>query len=81
MWICQCSYLKEEWRGRVPETSQDICSRFDNVRFILLELNVDWFPFADATLKRVVIQRLVYDLLEAPSHKSPPVRSNDDNIH
>ncbi|GJU64133.1 probable ubiquitin-like-specific protease 2B isoform X2 [Tanacetum coccineum] len=35
-------------------------------------LNVDWFPFADATLKRVVIQRLVYDLLEAPSHKSPP---------
>ncbi|PWA91648.1 ulp1 protease family, C-terminal catalytic domain-containing protein [Artemisia annua] len=111
------SYLKEEWRGRVPETSEDICSRFDNLRFISLELpqqpnsydcglfllhyvelfleqapinfnpfkisqsvdflNMDWFPPADASLKRVVIQRLVYDLLEAPS----PVHANDDNFH
>nr|GFB91066.1 probable ubiquitin-like-specific protease 2B [Tanacetum cinerariifolium] len=31
------SYLKEEWRGRVPEMSEDICSRFDNLRFISLE--------------------------------------------
>ncbi|GKC27744.1 probable ubiquitin-like-specific protease 2B isoform X2, partial [Tanacetum coccineum] len=44
-------------------------------------LNVDWFPPADASLKRVVIQRLVYDLLEAPSHEAPPVRANDDKIH
>lgn len=42
---------------------------------------MDWFPPADASLKRVVIQRLVYDLLEAPSHEAPPVRANDDNFH
>nr|GEV81260.1 probable ubiquitin-like-specific protease 2B isoform X1 [Tanacetum cinerariifolium] len=116
----QRCYLKEEWRGRVPETSEDICSRFHNLSFISLELlqlpnsfdcglfllhyvelfleqalvnfnpikisqsvdflNVDWFPPAHASLKRVVIQRLVYDLLEAPSHEAPPVRANDDNI-
>nr|KAJ0215273.1 hypothetical protein LSAT_V11C300137050 [Lactuca sativa] len=29
-------------------------------------LNTDWFPPADASLKRVVIQRLVYDLLQQP---------------
>ena len=32
-------------------------------------------------VKRLVIQRLVYDLLEAPSHEAPPVRVNDDNFH
>nr|GEZ87284.1 probable ubiquitin-like-specific protease 2B isoform X2 [Tanacetum cinerariifolium] len=112
------NYLKEEWRGRVPETSEDICLRFHNLRFISLELpnsfdcslfllyyvelfleqapvnfnpikisqsvdflNVDWFPPTHASLKRVVIQILVYDLLEAPSHEAPLVRANDDNIH
>nr|KAJ0212017.1 hypothetical protein LSAT_V11C400227230 [Lactuca sativa] len=100
------SYLKEEWKGRQQEASEDISSRFDNLRFISLELpqqpnsfdcglfllhyvelfleqapinfnpfkitksvhflNTDWFPPADASLKRVVIQRLVYDLLQQP---------------
>ncbi|KAL7586649.1 hypothetical protein Lser_V15G40442 [Lactuca serriola] len=77
------SYLKEEWKGRQQDTSKDISSRFDNLRFISLELpqqpnsfdyglfllhylNTDWFPPADASLKRVVIQRLVYDLLQQP---------------
>ncbi|CAI9268954.1 unnamed protein product [Lactuca saligna] len=31
-----------------------------------IELNTDWFPPANASLKRVVIQRLVYDLLQQP---------------
>ncbi|CAI9296180.1 unnamed protein product [Lactuca saligna] len=100
------SYLKEEWKGRQQEASKDISSRFDNLRFISLELpqqpnsfdcglfllhyvelfleqapinfnpfkitksvhflNTDWSPPADASLKRVVIQRLVYDLLQQP---------------
>ena len=51
------------------------------IRLHIFQLNVDWFPPADASLKRVVIQRLVYDLLEAPSHEAPPVRANDDNFH
>ncbi|GKC47430.1 hypothetical protein Tco_1065152 [Tanacetum coccineum] len=37
---CMNSYLKEEWRGRVPETSEDICSKFDNLRFISLEFTL-----------------------------------------
>ncbi|CAI9259946.1 unnamed protein product [Lactuca saligna] len=100
------SYLKEEWKERKQEASEDICSRFDNLRFISLELpqqqnsfdcglfllhyvelfleeaplhfnpfkitnsfnflNMDWFPPADASLKRVVIQKLICDLLENP---------------
>nr|KAJ0209601.1 hypothetical protein LSAT_V11C400217670 [Lactuca sativa] len=32
------SYLKEEWKGRQQEASKDISSRFDNLRFISLEL-------------------------------------------
>ncbi|KAI7731996.1 hypothetical protein M8C21_030184 [Ambrosia artemisiifolia] len=33
------SYLKEEWKGRrLQEASEDISSRFDNIRFISLEL-------------------------------------------
>lgn len=32
----------------------------------MTQLNTDWFPPADASLKRVVIQRLVYDLLQQP---------------
>nr|KAJ0187446.1 hypothetical protein LSAT_V11C900488950 [Lactuca sativa] len=100
------SYLKEEWKGRQQEASEDISSRFDNLHFISLELpqqpnsfdcglfllhyvelfleqapinfnpfkitksvhflNTDWFPPADASLKRVVIHSLVYDLLQQP---------------
>ncbi|KAK1406711.1 hypothetical protein QVD17_38319 [Tagetes erecta] len=114
------SYLKEEWKGRVQEASEDIFSRFDNMRFISLELpqqpnsfdcglfllhyvelflekaplyfnpfhitksadflNVDWFPPAEASLKRAIIQRLVYDLLEQPALEAPPsMTPNDDN--
>ncbi|KAI3685957.1 hypothetical protein L1987_79626 [Smallanthus sonchifolius] len=117
------SYLKEEWKGRLQEASEDISSRFDNMRFISLELpqqpnsfdcglfllhyvelfldqapvyfnpfhitrsvnflNVDWFPPAEASLKRAVIQRLVYDLLEQPALEAPPsmAANDDDNIH
>ncbi|KAL7602702.1 hypothetical protein Lser_V15G17653 [Lactuca serriola] len=39
---------------------------FDCGLFLLHYLNTDWFPPADASLKRVVIQRLVYDLLQQP---------------
>lgn len=110
------SYLREERRGRVQEASEDISSRFDNLRFISLELpqqpnsfdcglfllhyvelfldqapinfnpfkitksvnflNEEWFPPADASLKRVVIQRLIFDLLEQPSHEAPSMAAN-----
>ncbi|KAL8243146.1 hypothetical protein R6Q59_009404 [Mikania micrantha] len=118
------SYLKEEWKGRLQEASEDISSRFDNMRFISLELpqqpnssdcglfllhyvelfleqapvyfnpfhitksvnflNVDWFPPAEASLKRAVIQRLVYDLLDQPSLEAPPsiaANGDDNNIY
>nr|GFB28996.1 probable ubiquitin-like-specific protease 2B [Tanacetum cinerariifolium] len=98
----QRCYLKEEWRGRVPETSEDICLRFHNLRFISLELPqppnsfdcglfllhyVELFleqapvNFNPIKISQSVNFRLVYDLLEAPSHEAPPVRANDDNIH
>ncbi|XP_024976442.1 probable ubiquitin-like-specific protease 2B isoform X1 [Cynara cardunculus var. scolymus] len=112
------SYLREEWKGRVKEASEDISSRFDNLRFISLELpqqpnsfdcglfllhyvelfldqaptnfnpfkitksvnflNEEWFPPADASLKRVVIQRLIYDLLEKPSHEASSMAANEE---
>ncbi|GLT60609.1 hypothetical protein SLA2020_333670 [Shorea laevis] len=98
------SYLWEEWKGRHKETSEDISSRFLNLRFVSLELpqqensfdcglfllhylelflaeaptnfspfkitkfsnflNVDWFPPTEASLKRTLIQRLIFELLE-----------------
>ncbi|XP_076922302.1 putative ubiquitin-like-specific protease 2B, partial [Bidens hawaiensis] len=103
------SYLKEEWKARQHVDSEDISSRFDNLRFISLELpqqqnlfdcglfllhyvelfleqapvqfnpfkvsesfnflNVDWFVPAEASLKRVLIQKLIRDLLENPNQE------------
>ncbi|KAL7611206.1 hypothetical protein Lser_V15G13415 [Lactuca serriola] len=34
------SYLKEEWKGRQQEASKDISSRFNNLRFISLEVTI-----------------------------------------
>ncbi|XP_022012411.1 probable ubiquitin-like-specific protease 2B isoform X1 [Helianthus annuus] len=112
------SYLKEEWKARQHEVSEDIASRFDNLRFISLELpqqqnmfdcglfllhyvelfleqaplhfnpfkisksfnflNEDWFPPAEASLKRVVIQKLICDLLENPNQE-PSLSTADDD--
>ncbi|GKA85712.1 probable ubiquitin-like-specific protease 2B isoform X3 [Tanacetum coccineum] len=62
------SYLKEEWRGRVPETSEDICSKFDNLRFISLEtreientsdgrrgLGITWFSLSINIESRILL--------------------------
>lgn len=102
------SYLLEEWKERQKETSEDISSKFLNLRFLSLELpqqencsdcglfllhyaelfiaeapanfnpfrinkfdyflKPDWFMPAEASLKRVHIQRLIYELLESRSH-------------
>ncbi|KAI3758344.1 hypothetical protein L6452_05904 [Arctium lappa] len=115
------SYLKEEWKGRQQGASEDISSRFDDLRFISLELpqqqnsfdcglfllhyvelfleqapshfnpfkiskgfnflNVDWFPPADASLKRVVIQRLICDLLEKPYQESCSTAGNEEHCN
>lgn len=115
------SYLKEEWKERNQGASEDICSRFDNLRFLSLELpqqqnsfdcglfllhyvelflkeapqhfnpfkithnfnflNVDWFPPADASLKRVVIQKLICDLLENPNLEISSTAVNDEPCH
>ncbi|XP_076899565.1 putative ubiquitin-like-specific protease 2B [Bidens hawaiensis] len=111
------SYLKEEWKARQQEASEDIVSRFDDMRFISLELpqqpnssdcglfllhyvelfleqaplcfnpfhitnsenflSADWFLPAEASLKRTVVQRLVYDILEQPA--PPSMAANEDN--
>lgn len=36
--VWQCSYLKEEWKARQDVVSEDIASRFDDLRFISLEV-------------------------------------------
>lgn len=104
------SYLLEEWKERQKETSDEIYSKFLNLRFLSLELpqqenysdcglfllhyaelfiaeapadfspfminkfenflKPDWFMPAEASLKRVHIQRLIYALLESHSQGS-----------
>ncbi|XP_028075847.1 probable ubiquitin-like-specific protease 2B isoform X6 [Camellia sinensis] len=98
------SYLWEEWKERQKEASEDISSKFFNLRFVPLELpqqqnsfdcglfllhyverfldeaplnfspfkitkfsnflNVDWFPAAEPSLKRVHIEKLINKILE-----------------
>ncbi|KAL9234678.1 hypothetical protein vseg_009521 [Gypsophila vaccaria] len=102
------SYLLEEWKERQTATSEDVSSKFLNLRFLSLELpqqencsdcglfllhyaelfineapmnfspfrinkfdfflKRDWFVPAEASLKRVHIQRLIYELLKSRSH-------------
>jgi sentrin-specific protease 7 len=109
------SYLWEEWKERHKEASEDVSSRFLNMRFVSLELpqqqnsfdcglfllhyaelfleksplnfnfnpfkitkfskflTTDWFQPSEASLKRALIQRLIYNLLDDSSpEKSPP---------
>ncbi|GJS65455.1 probable ubiquitin-like-specific protease 2B isoform X1 [Tanacetum coccineum] len=115
------SYLREEWIGRQQVASEDISSRFDNLRFLYLELpqqensfdcglfllhyvelfleqvpqyvnpfqitnsssflSVDWFTPNDASVKRVVIQKLICDLLENPYQESSSTIVNDKQCH
>ncbi|KAL1214239.1 putative ubiquitin-like-specific protease 2B [Cardamine amara subsp. amara] len=103
------SYLCEEWKERHKETSDDISSRFMNLRFVSLELPqqensfdcglfllhylelflaeapvnfspfkiynasnflyLNWFPPAEASLKRTLIQKLIFELLENRSRE------------
>ncbi|KAL0797573.1 hypothetical protein Bca101_052747 [Brassica carinata] len=103
------SYLCEEWKERHKETSDDICSRFMNLRFVSLELPqqensfdcglfllhylelflaeapqnfspfkiynasnflyLNWFPPAEASLKRTLIEKLIFQLLENRSRE------------
>ncbi|CAO2834487.1 unnamed protein product [Amaranthus hypochondriacus] len=98
------SYLLEEWKEKQKETTEDIVSKFSNLRFLSLELpqqdnytdcglfllhyverfiaeapenfspfqinkfdsflKPDWFVPREASLKRVYIQRLIYELLK-----------------
>ncbi|CAH2038454.1 unnamed protein product [Thlaspi arvense] len=109
------SYLCEEWKERHKEASDDISSKFMNLRFVSLELPqqensfdcglfllhylelflaeapqnfspftiynasnflyLNWFPPAEASLKRTLIQKLIFELLENRSREV----SNDQN--
>ncbi|KAI7744304.1 hypothetical protein M8C21_026565, partial [Ambrosia artemisiifolia] len=80
------SYLKEEWKARQHIVSEDIASRFDNLSYrssklCLTVLNVGWFPPAEASLKRVVIQKLICDLLENPHQEPNPTTDDDQRCH
>ncbi|KAK6245762.1 Ulp1 protease family [Theobroma cacao] len=108
------SYLWEEWKERHKETSEDLSSKFLNLRFVSLELpqqensfdcglfllhylelflaeappnfnpfkitkfsnflNLGWFPPIEASLKRTLIQKLVFELLE---NHSQEINSSD----
>ncbi|KAL4332375.1 hypothetical protein GQ457_07G024180 [Hibiscus cannabinus] len=103
------SYLWEEWKERYKETSEDLSSKFSNMRFVSLELpqqensfdcglfllhylelflaeappnfnpfkitkfsnflNLDWFPPTEASLKRTLIQKIIFELLEIHSRE------------
>ncbi|XP_022731497.1 probable ubiquitin-like-specific protease 2B isoform X2 [Durio zibethinus] len=103
------SYLWEEWKERHKETSEDLSSKFLNLRFVSLELpqqensfdcglfllhylelflaeappnfnpfkitkfsnflNLSWFPPTEASLKRTLIQKLIFELLEIRSQE------------
>ncbi|PON37511.1 Ulp1 protease family, C-terminal catalytic domain containing protein [Parasponia andersonii] len=109
------SYLCEEWKERHSGRTEDVSSKFLNLRFISLELpqqenlfdcgifllhyvelfleeaplefspfNISkfskflsrkWFPPAEASLKRPVIKKLLYEILEDPSQKMSPAGS------
>ncbi|CAN8311811.1 unnamed protein product [Cochlearia groenlandica] len=110
------SYLCEEWKERNKGTSDDISSRFKNLRFVSLELPqqdnsfdcglfllhylelflaeaphdfspfkiynspdflyLNWFPPAEASLKRTLIQKLISELLE---NRSREVRNEEEH--
>ncbi|XP_022951342.1 probable ubiquitin-like-specific protease 2B isoform X1 [Cucurbita moschata] len=112
------SYLLEEWNERNKDASEDISSKFKNLRFLPLELpqqensfdcglfllhylelflaeapldfspfkisklskflNVDWFPPAEAYLKRTLIQRLIFEILEKRSRQMSTTACSDD---
>uniref|UniRef100_M4DU03 Ubiquitin-like protease family profile domain-containing protein n=1 Tax=Brassica campestris TaxID=3711 RepID=M4DU03_BRACM len=103
------NYLCEEWKERHKETSDDISSRFMDLRFVSLELPqqensydcglfllhylelflaeapknfspfkiynasnflyLNWFPPAEASLKRTLIEKLIFELLENRSRE------------
>ncbi|XVE95187.1 hypothetical protein REPUB_Repub02eG0074800 [Reevesia pubescens] len=103
------SYLWEEWKERHKETSEDLSSKFLNLRFVSLELpqqensfdcglfllhylelflaeappnfnpfkitkfsnflTLGWFPPTEASLKRTLIQKLIFELLDIHSHE------------
>ncbi|XP_022731570.1 probable ubiquitin-like-specific protease 2B isoform X3 [Durio zibethinus] len=103
------NYLWEEWKERHKETSEDLSSKFLNLRFVSLELpqqensfdcglfllhylelflaeappnfnpfkitkfsnflNLSWFPPTEASLKRTLIQKLIFELLEIRSQE------------
>ncbi|GMJ02521.1 hypothetical protein HRI_003921300 [Hibiscus trionum] len=113
------SYLWEEWKERHKETSEDLSSKFLNLRFVSLELpqqensfdcglfllhylelflaeaptnfnpfkitkfsnflNLDWFPPTEASLKRTLIQKLIFELLEVRSREISSSHCSDEN--
>ncbi|KAI3780035.1 hypothetical protein L2E82_09890 [Cichorium intybus] len=62
------SYLKEEWKERNQEASEEICSRFDNLRFISLELPQQQNSY-DCGL--FLLHYVELFLKEAPQHFNP----------
>ncbi|KAL5558497.1 hypothetical protein UlMin_034708 [Ulmus minor] len=113
------SYLWEEWKERQKETSEEVSSRFHNMRFVSLELpqqensfdcglfllhylelflaeappnfnpfklikcanflNGNWFPPSEAYLKRTLIQRLIFKLLESRSREISSAACSDED--
>ncbi|KAJ4716792.1 Ubiquitin-like-specific protease 2B [Melia azedarach] len=66
------SYLCEEWKERHSNTGDKIPSKFLGLRFVPLQLNWNWFPPAEASMKRARIKKLIYEIYEDPSHKEDP---------
>ncbi|KAB2617000.1 ubiquitin-like-specific protease 2B [Pyrus ussuriensis x Pyrus communis] len=113
------SYLWEEWKERKKETSEEISTKFHNLRFVPLELpqqensfdcglfllhylelfladapvhfspfkitkfsnflNANWFLPSEASLKRTLIQRLIFELLEDRCRGVSSAASSDED--
>ncbi|KAI3738199.1 hypothetical protein L2E82_28221 [Cichorium intybus] len=56
------NYLKEEWKGRQQEASEDISSRVDNLRFISLERTKD-LDTPDLLEQLPALQQLLFRVL------------------
>ncbi|XP_042495931.1 probable ubiquitin-like-specific protease 2B isoform X2 [Macadamia integrifolia] len=111
------SYLLEEWKEKKKESSEDVSTKFSNLRFVPLELpqqensfdcglfllhyvelfleeapvdfspfkitkfspflSMDWFPPAEASFKRSLISKLIYEILKEYSQKVLQLPSGD----
>ncbi|XP_024957947.2 probable ubiquitin-like-specific protease 2A isoform X3 [Citrus sinensis] len=73
-------YLSEEWKERHSNTDDEVPSKFLRLQFVPLELNRNWFPPAEVSMKRAQIKKLLYEISKDHSRgKDPSADSVDEH--